>query len=428
MPPYPEFAMTQHTHKIEQLAGMLLSDRSQEELRTRLEADTKTPYTRLANVKGASPEALRARWDDLVGQGKAIPSSLYSGEDLEVYGANIENCIGTIKLPVGVAGPLRVNGSFAKGDYCLPLATTEAALVASYHRGAVVLSKAGGCSAVLLADGVTRSPGFAFASIGDMLVFAHWILSQKKALKEVAAATTRFGVLQEIRYAAQGNHLYLLSDFTTGDAAGQNMVTIATQAICDFIVAHAPVAPEYWFVEANASGDKKASSQSFTTVRGKKVTAEVVIPGKYVERFLHTTPETMVRYWQMSALGGVMTGTIGVQGHYANGLAALFIACGQDAACVAEAAVGITRFALLKDNQLYAAVTLPNVIVGTVGGGTKLPSQQAALRLMGLDGAGHARAFAEVCAAAALAGEISIIGSLAAGDFTRAHDNLARKR
>ena len=420
--------MTQNTQKIEQLAHTLLRDRSPEEARQRLEPDTTTPYARLSNIKGSDPDSTRNRWQGLIGPDKTIPSALYDGEDMEVYSANIENCIGTVKMPVGIAGPIRVNGSFAKGDYYLPMATTEAALVASYHRGAVVLSKAGGCSAVILAEGVTRSPGFAFASISEMLLFAHWVLTHKEQLKEVAATTTRFGKLEDIRFAAQGSHLYLLCDFTTGDAAGQNMVTIATQALCDFLISQTPVKPQYWFVEANASGDKKAAAQSFTTVRGKKVTAEALIPGKYIERFLHTTSERMVQYWQMSVLGGVMTGTIGVQGHYANGLAALFIACGQDAACVAEAAVGITRFARMENDDLYVSVTLPNMIVGTVGGGTKLPSQQAALQLMGLAGAGHAKAFAEVCAAAVLAGEISIIGSLSAGDFTKAHDDLARKR
>ncbi len=420
--------MTQNTQKIEQLAHTLLRDRSPEEMRQRLEPDTTTPYARLANIKGSDPDSTRNRWQGLIGPDKTIPSALYDGEDMEVYSANIENCIGTVKMPVGIAGPIRVNGSFAKGDYYLPMATTEAALVASYHRGAVVLSKAGGCSAVILAEGVTRSPGFAFASISEMLLFAHWVLTHKEQLKEVAATTTRFGKLEDIRFAAQGSHLYLLCDFTTGDAAGQNMVTIATQALCDFLISQTPVKPQYWFVEANASGDKKAAAQSFTTVRGKKVTAEALIPGKYIERFLHTTSERMVQYWQMSVLGGVMTGTISVQGHYANGLAALFIACGQDAACVAEAAVGITRFARMENDDLYVSVTLPNMIVGTVGGGTKLPSQQAALQLMGLAGAGHAKAFAEVCAAAVLAGEISIIGSLSAGDFTKAHDDLARKR
>ncbi len=174
------------------------------------------------------------------------------------------------------------------------------------------------------------------------------------------------------------------------------------------------------------SGDKKASSQSLQSVRGRKVSAEVRLPRKIVQRHLHTTPEKMVDYWRMSAVGGVLSGTIGVQGHYANGLAALFIACGQDAACVSEAAVGVTRFEVGTEGELYAAVTLPNLIVGTVGGGTSLPTQRACLEILGLAGAGHARAFSEVCAAVALSGEISIIAALAAGQFTRAHAKLAR--
>jgi len=219
----------------------------------------------------------------------------------------------------------------------------------------------------------------------------------------------------------------LLFDYTTGDAAGQNMVTIATQAICADILARTPVTPRVWYVEANASGDKKASAQSFTTVRGRKVSAEALISGEVVRARLHAPAAALVDYWRMSALGGVLTGTIGVQGHYANGLAALFIATGQDAACVAEAAVGVTRFEL-RGEDLYAAVTLPNLIVGTVGGGTGLPTQRACLELMGLAGDGGAAALAEVCAGCALAGELSIIGALASGEFTRAHERLARLR
>jgi hydroxymethylglutaryl-CoA reductase (NADPH) len=420
--------MTQNSNKIKKLADEILKGTSEKEMQERMQPDRHTPYQRLPNIKGAGGSEISSRWDFILNDGENIPHEIYDGQDLQMYSANIENCVGTAKIPIGVAGPLRVNGSFAKGDFLLPLATTEAALVASYHRGAVLLSKSGGCTAVILAEGVTRSPGFAFSSISDMLVFSRWVLAHKEKLHQVAGETTRYGRLLDIRFAAQGNHLYLLCDFSTADAAGQNMVTIATQAICDFIIQNSSVAPEYWFVEANASGDKKATSQSFTTVRGKKVTVEAVIPEKYINRFLHTTSARMAEYWQMSALGGVMTGTIGVQGHYANGLAALFIACGQDAACVAEAAVGITRFETRSDDSLYVSATLPNMIVGTVGGGTKLPSQRAALRIMGLDGEDSSRQFAEVCAAAALAGEVSIIGSMAAGDFTKAHDNLARKR
>jgi hydroxymethylglutaryl-CoA reductase (NADPH) len=125
-------------------------------------------------------------------------------------------------------------------------------------------------------------------------------------------------------------------------------------------------------------------------------------------------------------MGGVLSGNVGIQGHYANGLAALYIACGQDAACVAESAVGITRFEQTDTGDLYTAVTLPNLIVGTVGGGTTLPTQWACLDILGLAGAGHAHALAEVAAALVLAGEISIIAALAAGHFTGAHEKLAR--
>lgn len=420
--------MTTDSKKIEQLVDTLLQGRNVSDVQKRLEPDISTPFTRLPAARGSGTEAVRSRWQHITSGGSDIPEALYNDENLEVYNSNIENCIGTIKVPLGVAGPLRVNGTFAQGDYLLPLATTEAALVASYHRGSIVISLAGGCSAALLAEGVTRSPGFAFGSISEMLSFSHWIVLHKEKLSQIAAQTTRHGNLQDIRFAAEGSHLYLLCDFSTGDASGQNMVTIATQAMCEYIITNNPVAPTYWFIEANASGDKKATAQSFTTVRGKKVTAEAVIADTLIEKYLHTTSAKMVEYWQMSALGGVMTGTIGVQGHYANGLAAMFIACGQDAACVAEAAVGITRFEKRADGSLYVSATLPNMIVGTVGGGTKLPSQKAALDIMGLAGAGNARAFAEVCAGAALAGEISIIGSMAAGDFTKAHNDLARKR
>src|SRR5262249_39670185 len=154
-----------------------------------------------------------------------------------------------------------------------------------------------------------------------------------------------------------------------------NMVTIATQAVCDFIIQESPVKAEYHFVEANFSGDKKASVLTFTTVRGRKVSAEAVLPAELVRKRLHTTAVRMCDYWRMSALGGVMTGTIGVQGHYANGRAALYLATGQDVACVAESAVGVTRFEVREEGALYAAVTLPNIIVGTVGGGTGLPGQ-----------------------------------------------------
>lgn len=421
--------MITDVNKNKHFSDDLLKNRTTQELLSELSPDNQSPYTRFPNGSDCTVNAVNKRWQHLnKNNNLKHASSLYSGEDLDMYSSNIENCIGTVKVPVGIAGPIRVRGTYAKGDFFLPMATTEAALVASYHRGSVLISKAGGCSAMLMSEGVTRSPGFAFKTIANLAIFSHWVLLNKECLSDVAKQTSNYCRLIDIRIAAEGNHLYLLCDFTTGDAAGQNMVTIATQAICEYIINNTPVQPEYWFVEANCSGDKKSTAQSYTNVRGKKVSVEVNIPEKLVKRFLHTTPQRMVDCWRMSALGGVMSGTMGVQGHYANSLAAMFIACGQDAACVAEAAVGITRFEIRDDGALYCAVTLPNLIVGTVGGGTKLPSQKACLEIMNLPKENRARSFAEICAAAALAGEISIIGSLAAGDFTSAHKSLARDR
>jgi len=347
-------------------------------------------------------------------------------EQLECYRGNIENFIGTVKVPVGLAGPLRVNGLFASGDYYVPLATTEAALVASYSRGAQVISEAGGCAAMLLNEGVGRSPAFLFQTLDEAGRFVAWALSQLDALRAEAERTTRHGQLLAMRVTVEGNHVYLHFDMLPGDAAGQNMVTIATQAICAYIAAHSPVRPQAVYVEANLSGDKKPCAQSFVTVRGKRVTAEVIVPAELVRARLHTTPEAIAQYYHVATVGALLSATMGMEGHFANGLAALFIACGQDAACVAESSTGVTRFDVTGEGHLYGAVTLPNLIVGTVGGGTKLPSQRACLELLGLTGPGSARALAEVCAGLCLAGEPSLAAAISAGQLASAHERLAR--
>ena len=406
----------------------LTGSASLDEIAERLRPKTHRSPPRVPGASLTDPSVIEKRWA-LVPGASSSRAELADEATLarhELFAANIENLIGTVKIPVGLAGPLRVNGTSAQGDFYVPLATTEAALVASYHRGACVITLAGGCSTVILNEGVSRAPAYAFHSLVEAGRFAAWCLASSDKLRSAAESTTKHGKFKDLRITIEGNHVYLLLEFTTGDAAGQNMVTLATQTVCEMIALECPVKPAYFFVEGNLSGDKKASAQSFQSVRGKKITAEVRLPRKVVERHLHTTPEKMTDYWRMSALGGVLSGTIGVQGHYSNGLAALFIACGQDAACVSEASVGVTRFEVGSEGELYAAVTLPNLIVGTVGGGTKLPSQRACLDILGLEGAGHSRAFAEVCAALALAGELSIIAALSAGHFAGAHEKRAR--
>ncbi len=368
------------------------------------------------------------RWELLGGNRQARAALADEGTLVQMarFERNIENFIGTVKVPAGIAGPLRVSGSHAQGEYFIPLATTEAALVASYSRGAQLITEAGGCATALLAEGMRRAPGFAFGALAEAVKFASWVESQAEALAAVAAGTTSHGRLGAVRATVEGNHAYVNLEFSTGEAAGQNMVTIATAAILQYIAARSPVKHAYCFLEANHSGDKKASAYSLGHVRGKRVSAEVRIPRSILADRLHTCPERMTDYWQMAALGGVLSGTIGVQGQFANGLAAFYIACGQDAACVAESAVGVTRLEVAQDGGLYAAVTLPSVIVGAVGGGTGLPSQRACLEILGRCGRADARALAELCAALALAGELSLIGALCSGDFACAHAERAR--
>ncbi|MEO5931434.1 MAG: hydroxymethylglutaryl-CoA reductase [Candidatus Kapaibacterium sp.] len=347
-------------------------------------------------------------------------------DDAELKG-NIEHFIGMTMIPTGIIGPLRINGVGAKGDFYVPLATTEGALVASYHRGASIVSRAGGVTSICLVEGVQRSPSFRFRTFMEVGTFLIWVMERSAGFQAIVSGISSHARLEDIRSSVDGNQITLVLDYNTGDAAGQNMVTICTDAICRYIVEHAPVKPVVWYVEGNLSGDKKATAISFTTVRGKKVTAEALIPRPLVERGLHTTPEEMMGYWKTSVLNGIQSGSIGVNGHFANGLTAIFLACGQDAACVAEAAVGTTRFDVI-DGDLYVCVTLPNLIVGTVGGGTGLPTQRECLELLGCRGDGTARKFAEICAATILCGEISIVGAIAAGDFAKAHALFGRRK
>ena len=415
------------------MIAAMLEDRTADDIARQSRPDLETPQKpSIRPSRRLEPAFTAANWRTLLahsGASQADLEELYDAkaqDQLPAFEHNIENYIGALRLPLGVIGPLRINGIFAKGDYYAPLATTEAALVASYGRGARLISSVGGCTTGTLAEGVQRSPAFAFATTTEAGLFVAWVCGNFDRLQTAAETTTRHGKLVELSPHVEGDHVYLVLTYTTGDAAGQNMVTIATEAVCAAILEHSPFKPLFWFVEANLSGDKKASHMSFLGVRGRKVTASVELSGAEIRKQLHTTPERMQDYWRMSALGGVMSGSIGVQGHYANGLAALYLATGQDAACVAESAVGVTRIELRDGDKLFVSVTLPNIIVGTVGGGTSLPAQSAGLNILGLRGAGKARAFAEVCAAVCLAGELSIIGALCAHEFASAHQRLAR--
>ncbi|ADR21615.1 3-hydroxy-3-methylglutaryl-CoA reductase [Marivirga tractuosa] len=365
-------------------------------------------------------EELQLKPNHLFQEGKKLTAEDFRG--------NIESFIGCSQVPTGMIGPVRVVGSVAQGDFYVPLATTEGALVASYQRGAKACTLSGGATSICLIESVKRSPVFKFDNLGDLGGFLVWFYNQTDQLHELVKKSSRFAQLQDISSNIEGNHLILTFEFQTGDASGQNMVTICTDQICQFILAKSPIKPKKWYVEGNYSGDKKATSLSFSSVRGKKVTTEITLPVSIVKDVLKSSPKQMEEYWKTSTLGTIQSGAIGAQGHYANGLTALFLATGQDVACIAEAAVGITRMEVNENGDLYASVTLPNLIVGTIGGGTGLPTQKECLELMDCYGEGKARKFAEICGAVVLAGELSIAAALSVGHFTSAHQKLGRTK
>jgi hydroxymethylglutaryl-CoA reductase (NADPH) len=347
--------------------------------------------------------------------------------ELSCLEGKIENYIGMTQVPTGVIGPLHILGASARGDFYVPLATSEGALVASYHRGAKATRMCGGITSVCLVEGVQRSPVFKFADMAGLGRFVIWVLGQIDTFKLITTQNSNHARLKELKANIEGNHLILTFEFLTGDAAGQNMVTLCTDQICKYMLEHTPEQPAFWYIEGNYSGDKKATAISFSSVRGRKVTAEALISKEVLGKVLKTNAGLMAQYWQTSTIGVIQSGAIGAQGHFANGLAALFIATGQDAACVAEASNGITRMEAVG-TDLYVSVTLPSLILGTVGGGTSLPTQNECLELMDCNGPGKARKFAEICGALVLAGEVSIAAALSAGHFSRAHKLYGRKR
>ena len=305
---------------------------------------------------------------------------------------------------------------------------SRGALIASYNRGAKATRLSGGTTSVCLSEGMQRTPLFKFNSLSEVGEFISWNLNNIDVFKKIVSVNSRFSVLEDIRINIEGNQVLIVFEYTTGDAAGQNMATLCTDAICRYIIENNPVKPKYWYVESNYSGDKKATAASFINVKGKKVTAEVVIKKEISSKILNASPTQIAQFWQSSCVSAAQSGTLGIHGHFANGLAAIFIACGQDVACVAEAYVGITRMELNDNQDLYVTVTLPSLPVGTVGGGTTLPTQNECLEIIGCAGQGNARKFAEICAAVVLSGELSVAAAVVSGSFSRAHKLFGRKK
>ena len=340
---------------------------------------------------------------------------------------NIENFLGVAQVPIGLAGPLRINGEHATGDFYVPLATTEGTLVASYNRGMRLLSESGGVTVTVVKRAMQRAPVFEFTSAREARDFGQWLVDHFDAIRAAAAATTRIGKLTDIEQYAVGNLLYTRCNYTTGDAAGQNMTGKATLAACEWIKAQHPLHPSY-ILSGAIDTDKKHSAINTLRTRGRRVIAEATIRSETLQRLMRVDARTLFRSRQISQAGSFMAGSANNGPHAANGLAAMFIATGQDVANVAESHAGITYAQLLENGDYYWSVTLPSLVVASYGGGTGLGTQRECLEMLGCYGAGKADRLAEIVAAVVLAGDVSLGAAVLAGDWVSSHDKLGRNR
>lgn len=352
---------------------------------------------------------------------RAVASTVLRPDEVQ---KNIENFVGAAQVPLGLAGPIKVEGEHAKGSFYIPLATTEGALVASVNRGCSIISAAGGARVRILADAMTRGPAFRCRNVGHLVDTRKWVQEHLEDIRKAAEGTTSHGKLLGISPYAVGRTLFLRFHYQTGDAMGMNMATLATEAAAKVI--EKGTGARLSALSGNLCVDKKAASINLTEGRGKSVIAEIELPPKVVKDKLHTTAEEVADVnTRKNLVGSAKAGALGFNAHFANVLAGVFIATGQDAAQVVDGSLGFTT-AEAEDGALYFAVSLPALEVGTVGGGTRFPTQHECLALMGCAGAGKSRKFAEIVAAAVLAGELSLLGAIAAGHLGRAHARLGR--
>lgn len=346
--------------------------------------------------------------------------------DSERWRGNVENPVGTVQMPLGVAGPLWVRGEHADGVHYVPLATTEGALVRSYERGMVAITRSGGAEARVWIDRNRVGPVFHLSGVAEARDFARRVESRIEDLRAAAATTTRHGRLETVDCLPVGRRVIVDLGFHTADAQGMNMIVKAAEAVCRFVMRE--IGGEHYKIFSGYNGEKRAAGSLLRGGKGKKVTAGCVVPAQVVRSVLHTTPEGMLGLWHDTVLGHLTSGALGYNGHYANGLTALFIATGQDVANVANSSVGVTHFELTAEGDLSASVTLPSLSVATVGGGTGLGTSAECLDMLGCRGTGGARKLAEIAAATVLAGELSMGGAIASGEFVDAHETYGRNR
>jgi hydroxymethylglutaryl-CoA reductase (NADPH) len=353
--------------------------------------------------------------------------------DPAVMAGNIENLFGVAQVPIGLAGPLLVDGEHAKGEFYVPMATVEGTMLASYNRGMKVIRESGGVTTTVAGEAMQRAPCFVFRNARDARDFEHWLVENFARIKEVAESTTSVGKLLDIEHYNAHNFIYTRFDYSTGDAAGQNMTSRATFVACEWIRDNYPALKNY-LLSGNFDTEKRTSAVNSLRGRGRRVTAEITVPREVLERNLRITPEAMHYGQGITTLASFLSYSSNNAAHPANGLAALYLATGQDIANIGESNQCTVYNRVTREGDYFFSITLPALIVATYGGGTSLPTQRECLEIMDCYGAGKAYKLAEIAAALVVAGELSLGAATRVDKKTRqnewvdAHERLGRNR
>ena len=376
-----------------------------------------------------SPEAIEARQRFVERYtGKTFEHVKGYSFDPRTLGGNVEAFTGVAQIPIGIAGPLTVNGEHAKGDFLIPLATTEGTLVASYNRGMKVLNLSGGVTCTVSDDQMQRAPVFIFETAREARDFRTWLADNMDPIRAQAEATTSVGKLLSIDTYLSNHFAFCRFNFSTGDAAGQNMVGRATFAACSWILdTHTEI--RRFYLESNFATDKKASMVNIMRTRGKRVTAECHIKGDVLRHVMRVEPKGLAYHWGVAAgIGSLLSGANNNGLHSPNGITAMFIATGQDVANVSESSAAILYVEHTDDDDLFMSITIPSLIIATHGGGTGLATQRECLEMLDCVGRDKAKKLAEIIAGVVLAGEISLGSAISSNDWVSSHEKFGRNR
>lgn len=375
-----------------------------------------------------SPEIIEKRREFIRSFTGADPKHLFSNSfDAPLTNGNIENFVGVAQIPIGFAGPMTVNGEYAKGDFIIPMATTEGTLVASYNRGIKVLNLSGGVTCTVSDDRMQRAPVFVFDNARGAREFRDWVDGHMDQIRKAAEATSSVAKLLDIDIFLSNKFAFLRFNYATGDAAGQNMVGRATFAACSWVLEQLDSVRSF-YLESNLATDKKHSQINLMRTRGKRVTAEVTIPRDVLVQHMRVEPETLNYHSGIANVGAMLSGANNNGAHSPNGITAMFIATGQDVANVSESSSGIVYTEVTPNGDLYISITIPSLIVATYGGGTGLPTQSECLEILGCKGRDKVKKLAEIIGGVVLAGEISLASAISSLDWVSSHEKYGRNR